>query len=85
LPPNFTNRRFVRERDDTNARGGLVKVKRKSSKETRKETRRRNQVQESGRKKQETKCKFFRKKKASKKTYLAYTRGCHISETTAKQ
>jgi hypothetical protein len=27
----------------------------------------------------------FRKKKASKKTYLAYTRGCHIAETTSKQ
>jgi hypothetical protein len=27
----------------------------------------------------------FRKKKASEKTYLAYTRGCHISEKTSKQ
>ncbi len=51
-----------------------MKVKRKSSKETRKETRRRNQVQESGRKKQETKCKFFGRKKLEKNIPGVYKR-----------
>ncbi len=44
-----------------------------------------NQDQESGRKKTGNKMQVFRKKKASEKTYLAYTRGCHISEKTSKQ
>jgi hypothetical protein len=60
-----------------------VKVKRKSSKETRKETRRtRTRSREGKNRKQNA---SFSEEKSFKKTYLAYTRGCHISETTSKQ
>jgi hypothetical protein len=56
-----------------------VKVKRKSSKETRKETRRRTKTRswEGKNRKQNA---SFSEEKSFKKTYLAYTRGCHISE-----
>ncbi len=61
-----------------------MKVKRKSSKETRKETRRRTRTRSREGKNRKQNASFS-EEKSFKKTYLAYTRGCHISETTSKQ